>query len=120
MNRLLIVLVILVSLAGSALSGAEPVQAWIVHNSAIRFCPPCERMKNDTKKFIKAKWRVGNDTDKNMKDLHIVLADAVDHPELKTESWPTTIFFRDGKEVARKIGYISPQVLELTFKAASK
>ena len=69
-------------------------------------CPPCKML--DSKTFPQ------------VTDLNIVKIDATEAPTLssqyKVNAVPTLIFFKDGKEVKRHLGYVEAATLRKMFE----
>jgi len=90
-------------------SAAPDVQATVYSMDS---CAPCRRFVADIlKEMPKDGWIVRTTNDQDGTCAHILLTKDTPAAALKIEAFPTTIIRRDGKEVKRIIGQVSPTVL---------
>jgi len=82
-------------------------------------CPPCKRMERDIpRELVPAGWRVVVDKGSESPKASQVFISKRLPKGVRVRAYPTTIIFRDGKEVERHVGYWSAKELAAAYKAA--
>jgi hypothetical protein len=121
--RFLLSLILLVAFAAIAFAAPPAPAPAKLRTQAIVYiaddCPPCHKMQRECVADLPpAGWRIGHRaTDET---AHILFLDHSAGPRIRVT--PTTLILRDGREVARQSGYLSPKDLVefYTFHATPK
>jgi thiol-disulfide isomerase/thioredoxin len=128
--RFLLSLILLVAFAAIAFA-APPAPPAKPRTQAIVYvaddCPPCHKMQRECVADLPpAGWRIADRADDTAHILfldysagprirvtHILFLDYSAGPRIRVT--PTTLIVRDGREVARKVGYLSPKDLAALY-----